>query len=135
MSYSELLVALQNIVVDKVATVPTVMSTRPDTSTPMEIGMSAKDDGESTREEGYQSIVDFALQGEEGFRKKVRIGGIKGTMVAKVAKMGGESPWQKSSGKKGCKGARERWQGRRQNLLDVWKSKTHGSVVSERRQQ
>ena len=52
-----------------------------------------------------------------GFWKKVRIGGIKGTMVAKVTKMGGENPWQKGSGNKGGKEARERWQGRRQNLF------------------
>ena len=65
MSYSELLVALENNVVDKVATVLTVRSRTPDTSAPMEIGMSAKDDGGSAREEGYQSIVDLALQGEE----------------------------------------------------------------------
>ena len=100
--------------------------------------MSAKDDGGSAREEGDQSIVDLALQGEEkenGVWEKVRFGGIKSTMVAKVAKMGGKNIWQKSSGKKGGRGARERCQGRRQNLLDVWKSKTHGSAVSERRQQ
>ena len=129
MSYSELLVAPENIVVDKL---PTVRSRRPDTSAPTEIGMSAKDDGGSAREEGDQSIVDLALQGEDkenGVWEKVRFGGIK------VAKMGGENPWQKGSGKKGGKGARERWQGIRQNVLDVWKSKTHGSVVSERRQE
>ena len=35
MSYSELLVALENIIVDKVATVPTVRSRKADTSAPM----------------------------------------------------------------------------------------------------
>ena len=45
MSYSELLIALENIISDKVATVPTVGSRRADTSAPMEIGMAAKDDG------------------------------------------------------------------------------------------
>ena len=57
MSYSELLVALENIIIDKVATVPTV-----DTSAPIKNGMAAKDDCESAREEGGQQIVDLALK-------------------------------------------------------------------------
>ena len=61
MSYSELLVAPENIIIDKVAKVPTVTSIKVDTSTPMEIGMAAKDDGESARE-GDQRIVDLALR-------------------------------------------------------------------------
>ena len=39
MSYSELLVALENIIIDKVATVPTASNRKIDTSAPMEIGM------------------------------------------------------------------------------------------------
>ena len=62
MSYNELLVALENIIIDKVATVPTARNKEIDTSAPMEIGMAAKDDGESVREEGDQRIVDPALQ-------------------------------------------------------------------------
>ena len=46
MSCSELLVALENIIVtDKVATVPTARNRKVDTSSPMEIGMAAKDHG------------------------------------------------------------------------------------------
>ena len=132
MSYSKLLVALENIVVDKVATVPTVRSRTPDTSAPMEIGMLAKDDGGSAREEGDQSIVDLALQGEEpakenGVLEKGQNWRDKGYHGGKGGKDG------RGSGNKGGKRARERWQGRRQNLLDVWNSKTHSSVVSERR--
>ena len=44
MSYSELLVALENIIIDKVATVPTARNKEIDTSAPMEIGMAAKDE-------------------------------------------------------------------------------------------
>ena len=62
MSYSELLVALANIIFDKVATIPTARNRKIDTSAPMEIGVAAKDDGDRAREEGYQIIVDFALQ-------------------------------------------------------------------------
>ena len=51
MSYSELIVALENII-DKVATVPTTKSRKCDTSAPMEIGMTAKENGESMSQEG-----------------------------------------------------------------------------------
>ena len=62
MSYNEFLVALEKIIVDKVATVPTVRGKKADTSAPLETGMAAKDDCESAREEGDQIIVDLALQ-------------------------------------------------------------------------
>ena len=62
MSYSELIVALENIIIDKVATVPTTKSRKYDTSAPMEIGMTAKEDGESMSQEGDQRMVDLALQ-------------------------------------------------------------------------
>ena len=41
MSYSEIIIALENIIVDKVSTVPSSQSRRNDTSAPMEIGMAA----------------------------------------------------------------------------------------------
>ena len=60
----------------------------------LEIGMAAKDDGESAREEGDQIIVDLALQAVyrgTGKRKwvleRVRVGTTNGI---KVAKRGGE---------------------------------------------
>ena len=51
MSYDELLVVLENIIIDKVATIPTARNRRIDTSAPMEIGMAARDDGENLTEE------------------------------------------------------------------------------------
>ena len=45
MSYSEIIIALENIIVDKVSTVPSSKSRRNDTSAPMEIGMAAQEDG------------------------------------------------------------------------------------------
>ena len=54
MSYSELLVALENIIIDKVSTVQTARKKKFDTSVPMHIGMAAKDDGKGAREEGLQ---------------------------------------------------------------------------------
>ena len=62
MSYSEILIARENILVDKVATIPSSKSRRNDTSAPMEIGMAAKEDGESVSQEGNQRIMDLALQ-------------------------------------------------------------------------
>ena len=44
MSYGEIIIALENIIVDKVSTVPSSKSRRNDTSAPMEIGMAAKED-------------------------------------------------------------------------------------------
>ena len=43
MSYSELIIALENIIIDKLSTVPSSKSRRNDTSAPMEIGMAAKE--------------------------------------------------------------------------------------------
>ena len=62
MPFDELIIALENIIIDKVSTVPTVKSRRQDTSAPMEIGMSTKEDGENVSQEGDQRIVDLALQ-------------------------------------------------------------------------
>ena len=62
MSYSELIVALENIIIEKVARVPAARSRKHDTSAPMEIGMEAKEDGENASQEGDQRIVDLALQ-------------------------------------------------------------------------
>ena len=62
MLYDELIIAMDNIIIDKVATVPTAQNSKIDTSAPMESGLSAKDDGQKLREEGDQRIVDLALQ-------------------------------------------------------------------------
>ena len=59
MSYSELIVALENTIVDKVVTVPTARNKNRDTSAPMEIGMAPKEDGETASQEGDQRIMDF----------------------------------------------------------------------------
>ena len=110
-TYSELLVALENIMIDKVATVPTARNGEIDTSAAMETGMAANDDGESARKQGDQRIVDFALQA-------VLKGTGKGKWSFGKGPNGNEEtvpwwqrwqrwekkPWQKGSGKKGSKG-------------------------------
>ena len=62
MPYGELIIALENIIIDKVSSVPTARSRKHDTSAPMEIGMATKEDGENASQEGDQRIVDLALQ-------------------------------------------------------------------------
>ena len=54
MSYSELIIALENIIGDSVSTVLSSKSRRNDMSAPMEIGMAAKEDGENVSHAGEQ---------------------------------------------------------------------------------
>ena len=136
MSYSELIVSLENIIVDKVATVPTARSRKYDTSAPMEIGMAAKEDGENASQEGDQRITDFALQsvykgigkGKWGFGK----GQNWNEKGGKGGKDGGKNSWQKGSGKKRGKRkvAREK-----PERVGRAARQTHCSLVQERRKQ
>ena len=109
MSYSELLVALENIIIDKVATVPTARSRSNDTSTPMEIGMAAKGDGENASQEGDQRVVDFALKAVyQGTGKGKWSFGKGGTRkVAKVAKVDGRTHDRKAVARKEANGKRK----------------------------
>ena len=49
--YEELLIALENIIIDKVTTHSALKVKNIDTSAPMEIGMAAGTDGQCTREQ------------------------------------------------------------------------------------
>ena len=132
MSYSELLVAVENNIVDKVATVPTVKSRRADTSALTEIGMPAKYDGESAREEGDQRIVDLALQAVHSGTGGVKwnLGkGQKGVPWGQRRQRWRKEPVAKGQLQERQHGARERRKGRRQNMLDVWKSRTHSNKI------
>ena len=62
MSYDEITIACENVIIDEVVTLPTTRDRQIDTRVPMEIGMAARDDGEHVGEEGRQRIVDLALQ-------------------------------------------------------------------------
>ena len=91
-SDSELVVALENVIIDKVAMVPTARGRKHDTNAPMEIGMAAKEDGENASHEGDQRIIDLALQRlytkelakEGGASAKVRTGTRRFARVAKM---------------------------------------------------
>ena len=62
LNYEELVVALENITIDRLSTASATRQNKIDTSGHMEIGMTAKDDSESSREEADQRILDNALQ-------------------------------------------------------------------------
>ena len=66
MSCSEIIIALENIIVVKVSTIPSSKSRRNDTSAPMEIGMAEKEDGQKCeprrRSENHGSCVAGCLQ-------------------------------------------------------------------------
>ena len=108
MSYSELVVALEKIIVDKVAMVPTARGRKHDTSAPMEIGMAAKEDGENASQEGDRRIIDLALQAVYKGTGKGKWGFSKGQnwneKGGKGGKDGGINSCQKGSGEKGGKG-------------------------------
>ena len=108
MSYDELIIALENIIIDKVSTVSTARSRKYDTSAPMEIGMASKEVGETTSQEGHQRIIDLALQAVYKGSGKGKWGLGKGQSWNekgnKGGKGGGKRYWQKGSGKKGGKG-------------------------------
>ena len=53
LSFEELLIALENIIIDKVTTHSAPKVKKNDTSAPREIGMAAEADGGETFEEGY----------------------------------------------------------------------------------
>ena len=129
MSDSELLVSLENIIIDKVATVSTVRNRKVDTSAPMEIGMAMKDDCESAREEEEQQIVDLAritncLQGN--WQRKMGIWKRPEMEWNKLLWWQRWQGWRKEFVAKGQRqerqqGTRKRWHGRNQSLLDMWK--------------
>ena len=97
MSYSELIVALENIIIAKVAMVPTA-------SAPMEIVMATKKDSENASQEGDQRIIDLALEAVYKGAGKGKWSFGKGQhwneKGGKGGKDGGKISWQKGSGKK-----------------------------------
>ena len=104
MSHSEIIIALENIIVDKVSTVPSNKNRRNDTSAPMEIAMAAREDGEGASHEGDQRIVVLALQ----------------AVCGKGRKGGGKNSWQKGSGKKEAKGQEKGGKGDSRTCIAAW---------------
>ena len=60
--YEELLIALENIIIDKVTTHSVSKVKKIDTSAPMEIGMAPGTDGEEAFDEGYGKTSELAVQ-------------------------------------------------------------------------
>ena len=111
MSHSELIVALENIIVDKVAMVPTARGRKQDTSAPMEIGMAAKEDGENASQEGDQTIIELALHAVHKRTGKGKWGLSKGQnwneKGGKGGKDGGKTRGRKAAVRKEAKGKRK----------------------------
>ena len=80
--HEELLIALENIVIDKVTTHSTSKVKKIDTSAPMEIGMAAGTEGEETFEEGYRKTSERAVH--EGTGAKGGWNGGKGSRTQKT---------------------------------------------------
>ena len=113
--YEEWLIALENIIIDKVTTHSELKVKKTDTSAPMEIGTAAGTDGEETSEEGYGRTSEHAVQavykgtGGKGGRKE----GSPSWSVQKYFNSGkgekgtnpaGKGHLSKTGGKKGGKG-------------------------------
>ena len=62
MPYEELLIALENVVKDKVTTHSVSKVKKTGTSEPMEIGMAGGTDGEEAFEKGYGKTSELAVQ-------------------------------------------------------------------------
>ena len=109
-----LLIALENIIIDKVSRPPTIRQKEVGTSGSLEIGIAAKDASESLREEREQRIMDIALQAVyEGTGKGNWSAGKgpswnvqrnTGGKGGEDAHRGGKSSWQEGIGKKGGQG-------------------------------
>ena len=56
--HEEILIALGNIIIDKVPTVQITKQKKFDTSAPLEIGMAPKDESDSSGEEGDARIME-----------------------------------------------------------------------------
>ena len=146
LTYEELLTALENIVIDKVSAAPTSRGKKVvDTSALIEIGMAAKDDSESSREERDHRNVDVALQ---AFDKRTRIRQLEVPERVNL-EHSQVHKWQRWKGSRSRRKAfmtdrqlhqrrhvnSERWQRRQQDMLGWSQSRTHCSLVSKRRQQ
>ena len=111
-SYGEPIIALENVIVDRVATVPTARSRKRDTSAPMEIGMAAKKKMEKVRaKEEIRKLWTSRCRlstkeqaKENGDSAKVKIGMRK---AAKVERMEERIRGRKASARKEAKGKRK----------------------------
>ena len=105
--HNEIIIAVENIIVDKVSTVPSSKIRRNDTSAPMETGMAAKRNGESVSQEGDQRIMDLALQAVH-----------KGTGKGKWRFSKGQN-WNEKGGKGGKDEGKNSWQQKGKQWQDV----------------
>ena len=136
-----LLIALENIIIDKVTTHLSSKVKKIDTCAPIEIGMA---DGEEAFVEGCGKASELAVQavyketgakcgwsGGKGPSWSVQKYFISGERVKKGANRGGKGQWSKTGGKKRRKRTRERWERRHQSLLELRGNRTHCGKLRE----
>ena len=114
--YEELLIALKNILLDKVTTQSAHKVKKMDTSAPVESGVAAETDGEETFEEGYGKHLNYLCQQctreqgpkVDGTEERVPVEVYRdleaAAKVKKRADRAGKGQWSKTGGKKGGKG-------------------------------
>ena len=120
MPYEALLIAVENIIIDRVATHSVSKAKKIDTGAPMEIGMAAGTDGEEAFEEGHGKAPELAVQavykgtgGRGGWNGgkdpnwSVQKYFNSGKGEKKGANRAGTGQWSKTGGKKRRKRVRE----------------------------
>ena len=70
MPYGELIIALENIIIDTLSTVPTARSRKHDTSAPMEIGMATKEDGENASQRQLRRRKELVAERQRQERRQ-----------------------------------------------------------------
>ena len=137
MPYEELLIALENITIDKVTRHSVSKVRKMDTSALLEIGVAAGTDGEEAFEEGCGKTFELAVQAVyKGTGAKGGRNGGKGPSWSvqkyhnngkgeKGANRAGKGQWPKTGGKEGGKGQEEGGKG---DIIVCWscgENRTH----------
>ena len=90
LNYEELPIALENIIIDMVSRASATRQMKFDTRAPMEREIGAKDDSESSKEEGHQRIMEITKERAKAFGgpERVQAGTHRGTQAGgKVARI------------------------------------------------
>ena len=108
MRYDELITALESIILNTDMTAPILKTKKSDTSTPVDLGMVAKDVHDATNDVEEQRIAAIAVQAvNKGAGHKGGTGAQRDTSSARVARnahRGGKGYWSKDRRKNRGKG-------------------------------
>ena len=133
MPYDELIIALENIIIDKVSTVPTARNRKHDTSAPMEIEWQRKKmERIQAKKETSESWTLLCRAVYKGTGKgKWGFGKGQG-WNEKGSKGGGKNSWQKGSGRRGGKGQEKSGKG---ETRTCWTCGKTGHIAAECRKE